>query len=392
MIYVFVCPKKWSVNIRLLFLKEESLFEKKIQNLFCENGRFLKYINFDAKITTMVISEDTKMIQFMKPVQATHIPDHFPSPFSEVPHPLAQKAANQLRVFLETDVYWENIPLYPDLKAHNRIGKMFGVLVVRDQKGDLGFLAAFSGKLLGENSYKHFVPPVFDMLEEDGFYVKEEQILLELSRQIKEVECSEEYQHSLQQFNEKKKSIEAEWKTIRLEHIRAKSERNALKENIRTNLSGINLAVEEERINKASVSATYQFKRAKLEYKQRLIQAEEGLNRLKHTISHLKTERKERSKVLQQKLYEQYQFLNGDHELKDLKAIFPNYKVPPSGSGECAAPKLLHHAFKYNLTPLCMAEFWWGRSPGANQKTEGDFYPPCDEKCKPILKHMLKGL
>ena len=66
--------------------------------------------------------------------------------------------------------------------------------------------------------------------------------------------------------------------------------------------------------------------------------------------------------------------------------------VPPSGAGECCAPRLLQAAYKEELQPLCMAEFWVGDSPRDELRQEGHFYPACNSRCKPILGHMLQGL
>ena len=67
-------------------------------------------------------------------------------------------------------------------------------------------------------------------------------------------------------------------------------------------------------------------------------------------------------------------------------------KPPPAGAGECAAPKLLQYAFQQQLTPLAMAEFWWGASPKSEMKKHQQYYPACSGKCQPILKHMLVGM
>jgi len=67
-------------------------------------------------------------------------------------------------------------------------------------------------------------------------------------------------------------------------------------------------------------------------------------------------------------------------------------KFPPAGAGECAAPKLLQYAYKHQLKPIAMAEFWWGDSPKAEIRHHGYYYPACKGKCGPILGHMLQGL
>ena len=50
---------------------------------------------------------------------------------------------------------------------------MFGVLVVEDQTGSLGWLAAYSGKL-SEEPRGYFVPPVADIHAAQSFYKKGE--------------------------------------------------------------------------------------------------------------------------------------------------------------------------------------------------------------------------
>ena len=106
-------------------------------------------------------------------------------------------------------------------------------------------------------------------------------------------------------------------------------------------------------------------------------------------VLQLKTERKVKSKLLQQELFDQYQFLNKLGEVKSICYIFKefNNKKPAAGSGECSAPKLLQYAYHHKMKPLAIAEFWWGKS--TKYKEHGKFYPACNDKCRPILGYML---
>lgn len=108
----------------------------------------------------------------------------------------------------------------------------------------------------------------------------------------------------------------------------------------------------------------------------------------------LKQQRKDLSNALQKEIFEQYHFLNQAGETKSLVELFTRagYQNPPAGAGECAAPKLLQYAFQQHLEPVAMAEFWWGLSPKSATWKHGAYYPPCREKCEPILAHMLSGL
>ena len=105
----------------------------------------------------------------------------------------------------------------------------------------------------------------------------------------------------------------------------------------------------------------------------------------------LRAERKTRSIALQRWIFSQYHLLNAHGEQMELPRLFGD-ATPPSGTGDCCAPKLLQAAYRMQLHPLCMAEFWMGASPKEEIRKEGNYYPACSAKCKPILHHMLKGL
>ena len=124
---------------------------------------------------------------------------------------------------------------------------------------------------------------------------------------------------------------------------------------------------------------------------------------------------KEESRRLQRLLFANYNFINGKGESKNLLEIFANEKpivpadewfdvsrkskverqkqiLPPSGAGECCAPKLLQYALMHGLQPLALAEFWVGAPSKTEIRQEGAFYAPCSGKCVPILRHVLQGL
>lgn len=65
---------------------------------------------------------------------------------------------------------------------------MFGVLVVKNTANELGYLAAFSGKLAGGNQHTKFVPPVFDSLTDQSFVNEGMQALTRINLSIKALE------------------------------------------------------------------------------------------------------------------------------------------------------------------------------------------------------------
>ena len=91
---------------------------------------------------------------------------------------------------------------------------------------------------------------------------------------------------------------------------------------------------------------------------------------------------KQMSQDLQLWLFHQYQFLNARGEKKDLVEVWQDYHcsprirkkfpLPPGGTGDCCAPKLLQYAYQNGLKPLCMAEFWWGPSLSREVQTRAD--------------------
>ncbi|MCU7801528.1 MAG: RluA family pseudouridine synthase, partial [gamma proteobacterium symbiont of Lucinoma myriamae] len=149
-----------------------------------------------------------------------------------------------------------------------------------------------------------------------------------------------------------------------------------------------------EELSKESIKEKNQLRDLKFYWYERVQKAEDNLNRLTSKISFLKNKRKDLSASLQRKLFEQYRFLNEKGNTKSLYDIFKETSqlTPPAGAGECAAPKLLHYAFKWGIKPLAMAEFWWGASPKSAIRKHQNYYAACRGKCQPILKHMLEGI
>lgn len=125
---------------------------------------------------------------------------------------------------------------------------------------------------------------------------------------------------------------------------------------------------------------------------------------LTHSLSHPLTlsPSKQLSQQLQEWLFHQYQLLNARGEVKDLVDIWQDYydrpklrskyPLPPGGTGDCCAPKLLQYAYQHGLKPVCMAEFWWGPSTKTELRQHLNYYPACRGKCKPVLSWMLQGL
>ncbi len=111
-------------------------------------------------------------------------------------------------------------------------------------------------------------------------------------------------------------------------------------------------------------------------------------------VKRLKAERRQLSIALQREIFSHFNFLNPSGTYRNVIDIFADAKrgLPPGGTGECAAPRLLQFAYENSLKPLLIAEFWYGSSPVNLLRIHGHFYPSCIEKCSPILRYMIPSL
>ena len=108
-------------------------------------------------------------------------------------------------------------------------------------------------------------------------------------------------------------------------------------------------------------------------------------------IQELKLKRKQLSRQLQAQMHAVYTLTNFSGEQRTLEEIVPTH-VMPTGTGECCAPKLLHHAAMNGYRPLAMAEFWWGTPSADGARQPRQFYGACLERCQPIMGFLLSGL
>ncbi|MBL4913556.1 pseudouridine synthase [Shewanella schlegeliana] len=335
-------------------------------------------------------------IPFKSAVNDYELPQRFTFPFYYEPHPLCLLAAKELQSYLSTQNDWQhNFGL--DDAVDNKsgaIGKMFGVLLVRNSNGELGYLAAFSGKLAEQNLINGFVPPVFDMLTQGSFFQTGTLTLNQLTEQLQSLEKRPEIEALTAKLAELQTQADSELEAIRaqiIENRKARKQRRTLAEAEQNPAQLNQLNIE---LGKESVAEKFELKAAKQNWDHRCAEVSSQLERLISEIAEIKAKRAQLSNQLQKQLFAQYRFLNPAGEFKDLNEIFktaPNQQ-PPAGAGECAAPKLLQFAFSQGFTPLAMAEFWWGASPKSEIKQHKNFYGSCQGKCQPILSHMLEGV
>lgn len=308
------------------------------------------------------------------------LPRKFTDPFCYEPHPLCLQAAGGVRRLIEGDAA---------LRADAARGKMFGVLVAEDGGGCLGYIAAYSGLLAGRNDWPFFVPPVFDAMRPDGYFKTREAQISAVNAELDSLTGSAGYAGALAARDACARANAEEEALFRQKMAEAKARRDALRRS-----AGPVTPEEEAAMVRESQYMKAELKRIRRRAAARLAEAGAAAAGMEERAARLKARRRQMSDDLQHWLFSQYSMLNARGERRDLCSIFAATPqgVPPAGAGDCCAPKLLQYAYLNGLRPLCMAEFWWGRSPANEVRHHLHFYPACRGKCLPILTHMLQGL
>jgi tRNA pseudouridine32 synthase/23S rRNA pseudouridine746 synthase len=332
-----------------------------------------------------------KFTSFKADISGISIPEKFTFPFYYDPHPLSLLAAEELQQHIKSQSEWQHDFGDPNDKDSFSIGKMFGVLVVQRKSGELGFLSAFSGKLAEANHHAGFVPPVFDMLEDGNFFLEGMKDLNVIQAEVKALESVHGYEEAIEKRKIDYQEGQAKIKMLKERIKKDKAARKIQRQEAKVSKSQSSYNELVDQLASESQHSRIHLKNTVKYWNERNELNNQNLSKYTDKIKEAKDRRAAHSSSLQQQLFDNYKFLNAESDTKTLNDIF--IKIPPTaGAGECAAPKLLQYAFLHNLKPVCMAEFWWGKSPKSAIRKHGQFYPACRGKCEPILGHMLKGL
>ena len=321
------------------------------------------------------------------------LPEKFTFPFYYEPHLLAKIATLEVQEYLEHQTDFEHNFGLKNSSNALAVGKMFGVLVVKNEHNKIGYLTAFSGKLADKSLPEIFVPPVFNMRTAGSFYIKGELEIDGINAQLGILKKDKKYLSLKKLVKKIGKEIEDDLAFQRKRMKLSRTDRKAQKKKAIAVLSAVEFQQFTKKLTQESYNNQFFLKELQAYYQAKYELISTDFLSFEAKITALKQARKEKSNYLQQTLFSKYAFLNQQKELKNLLAIFDNPAIkPPAGSGECAAPKLLQYAFANNLTPIAMAEFWWGISPNSAVRKHKNYYPACQGRCKPILSHMLKGV
>lgn len=314
------------------------------------------------------------------------------SPFDNRPPALCRQAAALLERLVAAGP--------SDFAAEAAGGKMFGVLVVdacaaADVPASLlhalpgtpyVYLAAFSGQILGSACHDGFVPPVYDYLSPRGYFLREDAAISRINRLVDRVArsgcraltesalaaCGEDWHRRLALWQERMRTAKA----------RRDAERRSDNGRTEAELLG------ESQYMKA------EYRRMRRTACRSLAPLEARRDVWRRLEERLRGTRARRSDALQRWLFSRFLLCCADGRCRSVLDIFADQGLglPPAGTGECCAPRLLHYAFGHALRPVGIAEFWVGRSPRMEIRRAGQYYPACRGKCRPLLLAMLRGM
>ncbi len=260
-------------------------------------------------------------------------------------------------------------------------GKMYGLLLAKSVTGEICTLKAFSGLWQGQAAVESWVPPLPGRETLGIAEVETIQQLTALRDQIAIAQNSpvhQEYAALLTESQQQREQLNTKLQARR-NHRQQQREQVAQLPDAEIALGAI------EQASKADSRCKRELKE---HWQTRLQPLKLEVDRLNNTIRDLKQQRQNLSQTLQAQLHQTTTITNFAGETKSLQTLRP--AGLPTGSGECCAPKLLHYAASNQLTPVAMAEFWWGAAIG--DKQPGVFYEACADRCQPLMGFMLSGL
>ncbi|MGM9735902.1 MAG: RluA family pseudouridine synthase [Candidatus Cryptobacteroides sp.] len=354
------------------------------------------------------------------------LPEGFPSPFRYVPCGAVRKAAS---------ILMDRIGSSEELSKIFAEGKMLGVLIVEDRDGKIGFLSGFSGNVGGRSIIEGFVPPVFDLLDPRGHYkVREKEISL-FGERIAALQDGGELAGLREELRRCENQARIEIESMKVALAESRKRRESIRQEISSfchserspegnsfchsgqSPEGISFCHSErspegisychserspEGTTVRNLPATLirqsqhekaTLRRLKKDWEEKLSVLRQKEKAMTDTIAALKAERKSMSDELQKWIFHQYVVHDALGRESTIWDIFAQRGiVPPGGTGECAAPKMLEYAYRHGLKPLAMGEFWYGESPRTAVRVHGHFYPSCTSKCGPLLGFMMHGL
>lgn len=319
---------------------------------------------------------------------ASELPVVLPDPFANEPPPaIARRAADELREQLR-----RGEPLSADQFVGVHAGKMFGVLVVVDGHGQVGYLRAFSGMVAGSWEVEGFVGPLFDPRQRDQVWPTGKAELAALDRQLAALASTPQAlsaRAALAELDTHHAAAAAALAALHASRRQQRRQKRAEQAQAPLTDQQRRAALDElARDSRADTVAERQLRQRQRREREPLLAVLRDLELERLAI---RRARAARSTELREQLYAGYHVTSARGQRRSLVDLFAP-ATPPGGAADCAAPKLFAHALREGLRPLALAEFWVGTPSSATGRHGGTFHPACRNKCGPVLDHMLAGL
>lgn len=254
-------------------------------------------------------------------------------------------------------------------------GKMYGVLLGQQRDGQRVVLKAFSGLWQGQSHWPGWVPPIPGRQQVAALEVATLEKLAAIAQELQTLKTSplhQRYQTQQAMADRERQQLNDRLQLRRQERQQQRQQQPALV----------------PQLDQASRADSAQKRQLKAHWQGILQPLEVALGELEQRAKRLREQRRQLSGALQQQMYRTARITNFRGESRSLQDLRPDGL--PTGSGECCGPKLLHDAATAGITPIAMAEFWWGAASG--DKQPGQFYPACADRCQPLMGFMLSGL
>ena len=322
------------------------------------------------------------------------LPDRFTFPYYYAPHKTCELAMLDLQSRLQ--------------KAGvdgDSLGQLYAVLLTQDlNTGELGYLSAHGGLALDESlvaplSSIEFVPSAF---EKTRFELVCGGLINQVTEQAKQIESFEQL-HNLAELNIRlelaKEQSATEIANFQKQMANNKTERDALRASYEASMQEIPGSFGHtaqgsdllKQLGAASSQEKRDLKALRVKWKQAIAELQSNINTINTTLHDKRKQYAELAVRLEEQRLSHYHFLNASNQTKSLLKLL-NGKEALEGTGDCCLPKLLNFAFRHNLKPLALAEFWWGRPPRQEIRQHGNLYPVCQSRSFEILEHQLEGM
>lgn len=266
------------------------------------------------------------------------------------------------------------------------VGKMYGVLLVATPTGEQQVLKACSGWLLSESTGDGWVPPIPGR---DRVALAEAATLATLAALKQEILTWQlAARQPAQHYDAVAQNYANQLTALKLQHQQARRCRQQQRQDCPALLTGVALTTALKALDDQSRQEKGDRRRLNQAAAAALQPLQQKLDQIAQRLRDLKHQRQQQSQQLQAQLYASYRLTNFAGQSLPLAELMSDGTLP-TGTGECCAPKLLHYAATHHLTPVAMAEFWWG--PDGDRRS-GEFYGACVERCQPLMGFLLSGL